>query len=250
MALIFFLNLHSNFFIMASTVNYSKKGSKPKMAGKPKKKGGLRKHKNKGKRSLNLFFKIMIIIFILLLAAVIILSYINEPVDKQKKEEKTEVFKKKTNNEEKEKNEKQNTQKEEKGTKDKNDGKEKPISRKENISKDESKSDKESHDFEKSVVIKSIEGSWLSTMKGAVLTMKDFKYRIDFSGVDASQPIIGKFEVDGNKVIFKNSQDPCKDVDGVYKVEIERGNISFTCKKDGCTKRKNTLAADWEWFEN
>lgn len=98
-------------------------------------------------------------------------------------------------------------------------------------------------------VAKSIEGCWMSTTGGAVLTMKDFEYRIDFMGVDSGKPIIGTYLVENNIITFSNKQDPCKETKGTYEVDFDKHEISFKCKNDDCTKRKSTLVTDWEWLD-
>jgi len=103
--------------------------------------------------------------------------------------------------------------------------------------------------IKKSAVAKSIEGCWMSTTGGVVLTMKNFEYRIDFMGVDIGKPIIGTYLVEENIVTFSNKQEPCKDEKGVYEVDFNKQEISFRCKDDGCTKRKSTLTTDWEWLD-
>ena len=98
-------------------------------------------------------------------------------------------------------------------------------------------------------VAKRIEGCWMSTTGGAVLTMKDFEYRIDFMGVDSGKPVIGTYAVENNIITFSNKQDPCKETKGTYEVAFDKHEISFRCKDDDCTKRKSTLVTDWEWLE-
>lgn len=98
-------------------------------------------------------------------------------------------------------------------------------------------------------VAKRIEGCWMSTTGGAVLTMKDFEYRIDFMGVDSGKPVIGTYAVENNIITFSNKQDPCKETKGTYEVDFDKHEISFRCKDDDCTKRKSTLVTDWEWLD-
>lgn len=98
-------------------------------------------------------------------------------------------------------------------------------------------------------VAKRIEGCWMSTTGGAVLTMKDFEYRIDFMGVDSGKPVIGTYAVENNIITFSNKQDPCKETKGTYEVAFDKHEISFRCKDDDCTKRKSTLVTDWEWLD-
>lgn len=115
------------------------------------------------------------------------------------------------------------------------------------------KSGKEAKPAEKpqgtAAVAKRIEGCWMSTTGGAVLTMKDFEYRIDFMGVDSGKPIIGTYLVEDDIITFSNKQGTCKDTAGAYEVNFNKKEISFKCKNDDCTKRKSTLVTDWEWLE-
>ena len=89
----------------------------------------------------------------------------------------------------------------------------------------------------------------MSTTGGAVLTMKNKEYRLDFMGVDSDKPIIGTYSVDGDLITFVNKKDPCKDVKGLYEVRFNKNEIGFKCKSDDCTKRKATLPTEWEWLD-
>ncbi len=74
-------------------------------------------------------------------------------------------------------------------------------------------------------------------------------YRLDFMGVDSDQPIIGTYSVDGDRITFKNTSDPCKSIEGVYEVRFDKQEIGFKCKSDDCTKRKATLPTEWTWLD-
>ena len=104
-------------------------------------------------------------------------------------------------------------------------------------------------EIETKAVEKSITGTWMSTTGGAVLTMKDKAYRLDFMGVDSDPAIIGTYSVDGDLITFVNKKDPCKDVKGLYEVKFNKNEIGFKCKSDDCTKRKATLPTEWEWLD-
>ena len=191
-----------------------KKVKKP--ISKPKKKGSSKK-----KKSGNIFTKIIVIIFVVILVFFFIFSMFR-PSGKTGKVEKPKV--------------EQNVKVEEK--KDKQDKKYK-----------KDKKDKENKKIETKVVEKSITGTWMSTTGGAVLTMKDGEYRLDFMGVDSDAAIIGTYSVDGDRITFKNTSDPCKGIEGVYDVRFEKQEISFKCKSDECTKRKATLPTEWTWLD-
>lgn len=96
---------------------------------------------------------------------------------------------------------------------------------------------------------KTLNGCWLSSEQGASLTFDGQGYRIDFFGVDASEPIIGKYSIDGNQIIFLNNDSECKGIEGTYRISFDKKNISLNCKDDNCKERRNILEADWEWME-
>jgi len=101
----------------------------------------------------------------------------------------------------------------------------------------------------KPVIEKVIKGCWMSTTGGAVLTMKDKEYRIDFMGIDIGEPILGSYSIENDIITFANSKEPLKGETGVYEVKFENNEISFKCQNDNLTKRKATLVTDWEWLE-
>ena len=183
-----------------------------KSISKPKKKGSSKK-----KKSGNIITKILVIIFILIFVAFFIFKFTRPSADKVKAETTTSQV--------------VDTQK----TKT-----EKPIE------KDKKQAKKAA---ETKAVEKSITGTWMSTTGGAVLTMKNKEYRLDFMGVDSDAAIIGAYSVDGDLITFINKKDPCKDVKGLYEVRFNKNEIGFKCKSDDCTKRKATLPTEWEWLD-
>ena len=188
----------------------AKKGKKP--ISKPKKKGSSKK------KSSNFITRLIIIIFVLIFAAFFILKFTKNIGSKDKKQtQKTEVVKKQEKKDMKEKKEKKD------------------------------KEDKKA--AETKAVETSITGTWMSTTGGAVLTMKNKEYRLDFMGVDSDAPIIGTYSVNGDLITFVNKKDPCKDVKGLYEVKFNKNEIGFKCKSDECTKRKATLPTEWEWLD-
>lgn len=194
----------------------AKKGKKP--ISKPKKKGSSKK------KSSNFITRLIIIIFVLIFAAFFILKFTKNIGSKDKKQtQKTEVVKKQEKMDKMEKKEK-------KDKKDKKDKEDKKAA-------------------ETKAVETSITGTWMSTTGGAVLTMKNKEYRLDFMGVDSDAPIIGIYSVDGDLITFVNKKDPCKDVKGLYEVKFNKNEIGFKCKSDECTKRKATLPTEWEWLD-
>jgi len=176
-----------------------------------KKKAKKSKSNQKKKSSGNIFTKIIVIVFALILIGFIAFSYVPKISFNKKQTQNASLVKKEKK-----------------------------------VVKEETPNDVPE---QKTVVERSIEGCWMSTTGGAVLTMKNFEYRIDFMGVDSGKPHIGSYSVDNETITFINGQEPCKGEKGVYKVEFDKKEISFECESDGCTKRKATLVTDWEWLE-
>lgn len=196
-----------------------------KKALKPKKKSGSKK-----KKSNNLITRLIVIIFVLILAFFMIFS-VFRPGTKVKDSEvnTTQIVEEQQNNNVK------------------------PVENpkpKEEVKVEEKTTPKEEKKAaETKVVSQSIKGTWQSTTGGAFLTMDGKGYRLDFMGVDSDQPIIGTYSVDGDRITFKNTSDPCKSIEGVYEVRFDKQEIGFKCKSDDCTKRKATLPTEWTWLD-
>ncbi len=194
------------------------------------KKASKKKKNSTGKKSSgNVYTKIIIIILAVILVGFIVYKFLPETKSDSNKNISTKIIEQNDNNAAI----KKETQKEEDGKEAKPDKPNKPVEKPRGTA----------------AVAKRIEGCWMSTTGGAVLTMKDFEYRIDFMGVDSGKPVIGTYAVENNTITFSNKQDPCKETKGTYEVDFDKHEISFKCKDDDCTKRKSTLVTDWEWLE-
>lgn len=196
-----------------------------KKAIKPKKKNGSKK-----KKSNNLITRLIVIIFVLILAFFMIFSvFRSTPKVTDPEVNMTQIAEEQQNNNVK------------------------PVENpkpKEEVKTEEKTTPKEEKKAaETKVVSQSIKGTWQSTTGGAFLTMDGKGYRLDFMGVDSDQPIIGTYSVDGDRITFKNTSDPCKSIEGVYEVRFEKQEIGFKCKSDDCTKRKATLPTEWTWLD-
>ena len=187
----------------------AKKAKKP--ISKPKKKGTSKKKKN-----VNIIIRLLVIVFVIVFVAFFIFKFVTPKGNSEKEnvtpkvENKNELAKQK---------------------------KDKPAEQDKPVKKPETKA-----------VERSIQGTWLSTTGGAVLTMKDNDYQLDFMGVDSDKQITGSYSVDGDLITFVNKKDPCKDVKGLYEVKFNKNEIGFKLKNDECTKRKATLPTEWEWL--
>lgn len=214
----------------------AKKGKKP--ISKPKKKGGSKK------KSGSFITKLIVIIFVAILAFFMVFSVFKPSGNKMNPDKQNVERKVKT---EDKKSEKKADKKDDKKADKKSDKKDVDKNKKKSDKKSDKKDDKNAE--ETKVVEKGITGTWMSTTGGAVLTMKNNEYRIDFMGVDSDAAIIGTYTVDGDMITFVNKKDPCKDAKGLYEVRFHKQEIGFKCKSDDCTKRKATLPTEWEWLD-
>lgn len=237
-----------------NTSTFAKKKPLTKGKGKSKKK----------KKKLTLFGKIFFTVIIL--SVIFLLTWgafkffnNNKEEDNDRKTEKTEVVKKEVVKKEdkkvkKEENKDKEESKDKKEDKVKEEKKEEPVKKKEEKKKEQEKPKETKHVTEhvndKTNIKASINGFWMSTSEGAVLTMDNNTYRIDFAGIDASSPIIGTYEIQNKKITFTTEEGTCKGETGTYRIILEKHDIKFTCEDDNCLKRKATLTTEWEWLED
>lgn len=244
---------------MAATKK-GKKPSKPKSGSKPKKKS---KKNNSG----NVFTKMMLIILLLaVLATATFMILTNVKTKVKDKDNKTEIIVEKKNatnkSREQEPEIKETVIKEEASAEKKEVKKEEATPKEEvmtNVEKETPKTEQsEPAKKEQTEVIdlkkefkenQTLSGCWLSNMQGASLTIDEYGYRIDFFGVDASKPMTGTYVIEGNLIIFKSSDDVCKNEEGSYRITFNKKDFSLNCKNDDCKKRRNILESDWEWIE-
>lgn len=205
-----------------ATTKKGKKKTTPKKTSKPKK-------NNKKNKSISLFGKFMLILLlvaVLVSGILIILKNINFS-NRLSNDDKTEVVVEHTDT-------KSTSQKPIANSQQSKANSQKPIAKSQQPTAN-------SQEF--------LSGSWLSTEQGASLTIDNYGYRIDFFGVDASEPIIGKIIIDDKNIIFNSDEGSCRNTEGKYKITFNKKDIRLICKDDDCTKRRNVLEADWEWIE-
>ena len=226
---------------------------KAKKAAKPQK-GSKGKKKTKKNTSMNFFSKIMMaLLFISIITIAVFLvagNFKKDDNDKPKTELSFESKKKSKT----EKESKTETKVEVKGKTsvkeiqkdcEKKEPKKETAKTEIEVKKQETKEQKQKSESKS----KTLSGSWLSSEQGASLTLDEYGYRIDFSGIDASEPITGKYSVEGNQIIFLNDNSGCKGIEGTYRITFDKKNISLDCKDDECKERRNVLETEWEWIE-
>lgn len=200
------------------------------------KKGKTKKgSKGKKKRGNSGFFTkfILILLVLAMIAAAVFFTLGNFSIDEikfnnEKKEAKTEAVIKKEEN--------KNVAKPKEEAKVK-------VENKTEIKKEDTNVKKEFKE------LKTLEGCWISSEQGAFITIDQYGYRIDFSNVDASEPLTGNYYIDNNLITFVSDGAECKGEEGTYRITFYKKNISLSCKNDDCTSRRNILETDWEWIE-
>lgn len=247
-----FIKLAIKIIYMATTKKGMKKTA-PKKTSKPKK-------SNKKNKSGNIFAKILLSVIIVAAIAYIV-SLFSDNIKarfSQVKDNEELIVKNTDDNEEKDASATTTPVKKHDNPKQEEEVK-KPEVKKEETKKETPKVEQTEPAKKKQTEVidlkkefkenQTLSGCWFSTTQGSALTMDEYGYRIDFSGVDASEPITGKYSVEGNQIIFLNDNSGCKGIEGTYRITFDKKNISLDCKDDECKERRNVLETEWEWIE-
>lgn len=92
-----------------------------------------------------------------------------------------------------------------------------------------------------------IEGTWLSSLNGTMLTISDDSYTIDFMSVDAQDPMSGKFSINGETISFFDEKSRCQDIRGEYRFsQFNDSTLVIELIQDDCPKREASLDSDWK----
>lgn len=92
-----------------------------------------------------------------------------------------------------------------------------------------------------------LEGTWVSSSNGAMLTFKGTAFSMDFPSVENRSPLEGTFVLNGKKIEFKSTQkdDICGQQPGKYTVSPDGNDIVIKCLSDECKRRASNLEASW-----
>ena len=94
-----------------------------------------------------------------------------------------------------------------------------------------------------------VNGVWTNDNDESTLSIGDGKYSIYLTGFETDRPQIGKYKMDGNRITFVNTQDPCEGAKGIYEISLNGKDIVLKCVEDDCSKRKAILLNDWRWLD-
>ncbi|MBZ0241899.1 MAG: hypothetical protein K8F24_01670 [Bacteroidales bacterium] len=92
-----------------------------------------------------------------------------------------------------------------------------------------------------------LEGTWVSTLNGAMLTFKDNTFQVEFPSIEERPKLKGHFKISANSLHLVNtlSDDLCGMKEGVYSFEIKGDDLILSAQDDLCKMRKENLSTDW-----
>ncbi|MBS4060064.1 MAG: hypothetical protein KG029_06675 [Bacteroidetes bacterium] len=92
-----------------------------------------------------------------------------------------------------------------------------------------------------------LEGTWVSAENGAMFTVANSSFTIDFPSIEAVKPMRGQITVSKNSFVTVNNKDmaACQGVEGNYSFELNGEDLVIKLKKDKCTQRASQLNASW-----
>lgn len=92
-----------------------------------------------------------------------------------------------------------------------------------------------------------LEGTWISTANGAMMTIKGETFSIDFPSVEYALPMKGKIKVEKETAVFTSSKpsDECGLNEGIYTYKLSNDDLFLSLKKDACRPRTTQLGTKW-----
>lgn len=92
-----------------------------------------------------------------------------------------------------------------------------------------------------------LDGTWISTANGAMMTIKGENFNIDFPSVEFALPMKGNVKSENGTVRFVNTNpdDECGMKEGLYTFRLDGEDLYLKLKKDGCRSRTTQLATKW-----
>lgn len=100
---------------------------------------------------------------------------------------------------------------------------------------------------EKTALKTALEGTWVSTLNGAMLTFKDNTFQVEFPSIEERAKLKGHFKIAANNIHLVNtlSDDLCGMKEGVYSFEFKGEDLILSVQNDPCNMRKENLSTDW-----
>ena len=92
-----------------------------------------------------------------------------------------------------------------------------------------------------------LEGTWVSTLNGAMLSFEANHFKLEFPSVEERAMLEGHFKILNNKIHLVNtlSDDLCGMENGTYSFTIKGEDLILEAESDPCNMRKENLSTDW-----
>ncbi|MBG0781650.1 MAG: hypothetical protein H0S84_05230 [Bacteroidales bacterium] len=100
---------------------------------------------------------------------------------------------------------------------------------------------------EKPVIISPLEGTWVSTLNGAMLSFEANLFKLEFPSVEERATLEGHFKILDGKLHLVNtlSDDVCGMENGIYSFQLNGEDLILDAENDPCKMRKENLSTDW-----
>ncbi|MBU1370350.1 MAG: hypothetical protein KJ578_09425 [Bacteroidetes bacterium] len=92
-----------------------------------------------------------------------------------------------------------------------------------------------------------LEGTWVSTLNGAMLTFQGSTFQIEFPSIEERPELKGHFRITEDNIHLVNtlSDDLCGMKEGVYSFTIKGEDLILETVKEPCSMRKENLETAW-----
>lgn len=92
-----------------------------------------------------------------------------------------------------------------------------------------------------------IEGTWVSTLNGAMLSFEGNRFKLEFPSIEKRAMLQGHFKIMGGKIHLVNtlSDDLCGMENGTYSFTVKGEDLILKSENDPCKMRKENLSTDW-----
>jgi hypothetical protein len=92
-----------------------------------------------------------------------------------------------------------------------------------------------------------LQGTWVSTTNGSMLTIAGESFALDFPSIEVKKPAKGILKTGKGSftVVDTQSEQGCGEQEGVYLYSIKGDELTTIRKKDPCKKRASSMDATW-----
>ncbi|MDN5350726.1 MAG: hypothetical protein PWQ54_2122 [Bacteroidales bacterium] len=100
---------------------------------------------------------------------------------------------------------------------------------------------------EKTVILSPLEGTWVSTLNGAMLSFEANLFKLEFPSIEKRATLEGHFKILNGKLHLVNSlsNDVCGMENGIYSFQLNGEDLILDAENDPCKMRKDNLSTDW-----